>query len=395
MRRQQKLNIGLIWSQFAAYHIDRCEAVARRLAGRAQVQAIEVATTSLDYAWEASGDVAGASKVTLFPERSFDSIGWLSRYSAMRAATRNCEVVCIGLSYALPDAILLSWVLRLTGRRVIVFSESKFDDTERSIWLELAKTLVLSCYNAAIVGGARHRAYFRFLGFRRRPVVLGYDGVGTDRIRQQAGENDPAHSFAERPFVFVGRFVAKKNLVTLVEGYARYVALAGRSARRLILIGSGDEEAAVQARADELGVAPNISFPGFLGAEAVSRTLSTAAALLLVSHEEQWGLVVNEALALGIPVVVSHEVGSREALVESFVTGFVVESNSPGAIGRALHRVGSDRTEWEAMSAAATARSAMGDADRLAEALELLLLPRDESAVETEATSDASLESYK
>ena len=384
MKSRNSLSIGLIWSQFAAYHVDRCEAVARRFDGRASVLAIEVATTSHDYAWEPSGAVAGARKVTLFPGQAFDAISPWARFRRMLRAVRGCDVICIGLSYGVVDAILLSWTLRVMGKQVVVFSESKFDDTRRSAWFELFKGAVLSCYNAAIVGGRRHIEYFRYLRFGRRQVLPGYDCVGLDRIRAQAGGAlaPQGVAFEARPFVFVGRFVGKKNLVTLVEGYARYVELAGKHARRLILAGSGEQEAELRQRADELGILAMLDFPGFLGAEAVAQTLAGALALVLVSREEQWGLVVNEALACGLPAIVSDEVGSRDLLVRNLVNGFVVESSSREGIAQAMQQLSADRVRWEAMVAQSHARAWMGDAERLADALELLLYPDSREAAE-------------
>lgn len=382
MGQKGKQSVALVWAQFAAYHVDRCEAVARRLQDRCDVLAIEVATTSVDYAWEPSGDVAGASKITLFPGRSFDAVRPFTRFVAMLRATRHADVVCLGLSYAIPDAILLSWTLRLLGKRVVVFSESKFDDTQRSIGLERLKSIALSCYTAAIVGGRRHADYFRFLGFRRRPVLPGYDGVGLERIRTQGGKVlAPAGApHGERPFVFVGRFVDKKNLVRLVEGYARYVTEASSAPHRLVLVGAGAELAAITDVARALDVSHLIDLPGFLGAEAVSRQLAGALALVLVSGEEQWGLVVNEALAFGLPVIVSNEVGSRDALVRNLVNGFVVESNSPEGIGRAMLALASDPALWERMVSASHQRAWLGDVERLADAMEVLLDPANQAA---------------
>jgi len=348
-----------------------------RLAGRYRTVAIEIATTSKDYAWEPSGEVAAADKVTLFSGQSFDEVHPLRRYWSMLRATWRCRVVCIGISYAEPDAVLLSWTLRLLGKRVVVFSESKFDDRRRSTLIELAKSAVLACYSAAVVGGRRHMDYFHFLRFVRRTVLPGYDVVGLDRIRAQGGglvaPHGPDH--ADRPFVFIGRFVEKKNLVTLVRSFARYCELAEGSARRLILIGSGAAEPELRNFAGELGVADRITFPGFLSAPEVSRELAGALALVLVSREEQWGLVVNEALAFGLPCIVSNEVGSRDLLVRNLVNGFVVDSNSPDSIAEAMRELSSNRPLWERMVAASHRRAWMGDAGRLADAIECLLFP--------------------
>ena len=382
----QPITIGLVWAQFAAYHIDRCEAVARRFHGRATVLAVEVATTSSDYAWEPSGHIAGTQKVTLFPGKSFDQLSSWQRFRATWTALRHCDWVCIGLSYAELSSILLVAMLRLTGSQVVVFSESKFDDRPRNAVGELVKRATLSFYSAAIVGATRHIAYFRMLGFRRRAVLPGYDGVGLDRIRVQGGGQlaPGGRSFELRDFVFVGRFVDKKNLPHLVESFACYVASAGAKAegraRRLVLVGSGSEEPRLRAMIEALGLSDRVDFPGFLPAQAVSRILADALALVLPSVEEQWGLVVNEALAFGLPVIVSQQVGSRDALVRDGVNGHVVASDSVEQLAHAMLDIAGDRGRWEAMVAASHQRAWLGDCDRLADALELLIEPQNPSA---------------
>ncbi len=382
MQQGEQRTVALVWAQFAAYHIDRCEAVARRLQGRAQLIAVEVATTSADYAWEPSGEIAGARKITLFPGQSYNAISGPRRLLALLRCLRRCDWVMIGLSYAEPGPVLLSWLLRLCGVKLVVFSESKYDDKPRRNFVEWGKRLALSCYHGAIVGAGRHRDYFRFLGFRRRPVLMGYDGVSIARVRQQAGHVlAPAGAdFAERPFLFVGRFVDKKNLITLIEAFAVYAAESGGAARRLVLVGSGEEEAAMRQKIDELGLAALVDFPGFLSANAVSCQLSAALGLVLVSREEQWGLVVNEALALGLPAIVSRQVGSRDALIRHGENGFVVDSEDAGQIAAAMLTLGKDRQSWEAMVTISHDRAWLGDTERLADAVELTLDPGSEPA---------------
>ena len=381
-RGGKPITIGLVWAQFAAYHIDRCEAVARRFQGRATVLAVEVATTSSDYAWEPSGDIAGCRKVTLFPGEFFDQLSTWQRFCASWAALRQCDWVCIGLSYAELSTILLVAMLRLAGKRVVVFSESKFDDRPRSALGELVKRLILLPYNAAIVGATRHIAYFRMLGFHRRVVLPGYDGVGLDRVRaQSSGQLAPGgRPFELRDLMFVGRFVDKKNLPHLIEAFARYNVDAGADARRLVLVGSGPEEPRLRAMVDALGLVDRVEFAGFLPAHAVSCCLADALALVLPSVEEQWGLVVNEALAFGLPVIVSRQVGSRDALVRDGTNGHVVASDSIEQLAHAMRDIARDRRQWEAMVAASHQRAWLGDCERLADALELLIEPQNPTA---------------
>ena len=301
----------------------------------------------------------------------------MRRFGATWRALRGCDWVCIGLSYAELSTILLVAALRLSGTRVVVLSESKFDDRPRKAMGEWLKRLILAWYTAAIVGATRHIAYFRMLGFRRRPVLPGYDGVGLDRVRAQGGgELAPGgRAFGSRDFVFVGRFVDKKNLPHLVESYARYVASAGADARRLVLVGAGPAEPRLRALVDALGLKDRVEFPGFLPAQAVSRRLADALALVLPSVEEQWGLVVNEALAFGLPVIVSQQVGSRDALVRDGVNGHVVASDSIEQLATAMLDIAGSPARWEAMVAASHQRAWLGDSARLADALELLIAP--------------------
>ena len=375
MARGKSARIGLLFAQFSAYHIDRCQAVALRFAGRAEVLAVEVATSSTTYAWEASGEVAGAHKITLFPGEKYDQIGWLRRFWRQFKALRGCDTVMIGIGYNERDVIALSWLLAMLGKQVILLSESKFDDKPRTILTECLKAAVLAPYSSAIVGGHRHIAYFRFLGFRRRSVLPGYDTVSLARVRAMGGGAvAPAGAdYASRNFIFAGRFVDKKNLLELIAGYALYTKGAGHQARRLVLIGAGAEEPAMRAVAAALGVSELIDFPGFLDAGAVAQHLRGGLALVLTSSEEQWGLVVNEALAFGLPAIISAAVGSGDLLVRNLRNGYVIEQGSPQGLAQAMANLAGDEALWRSMVAASHARAWLGDTERLADAAEALI----------------------
>lgn len=370
--------VAIVFSQFAAYHVDRIEAAARRLAGRAEVLGVEIATASRTYAWETARAIVGARHVTLFPGATYEEIGWRTRYAAAREALAGADTVCIGVPCSEPDILALSWRLAAAGKRMVLMSESKFDDAPRLLWRERAKAHALRPYRAAIVGGPRQRDYLRFLGFGRRPILPGYDTVGVERIRQQAGI--PSRPWAMRDFLYVGRFVEKKNLPVLLAAYARYRALSPVPPRRLVLAGDGELAPQLRAEAGE-----GVVFTGFLRAEDVARRIGNALALCLVSTVEQWGLVVNEAAALGVPAIVSSPVGARDALVRSGVAGFVVEPQSVDGIARAMLALAADEATWQRHSAATLKGAPLGDTERFADAIEALLFPQGEAEQRIEA----------
>jgi L-malate glycosyltransferase len=366
--------VALVWSQFAACHVDRCIALARRLEGRAEVLAVEVATTSSDYAaFPPSGATGAALKRTLFPGLSFDEVPRWRRFWACLAALSGCRIVYIGVPYGEVEFILLGWALRLLGKRVVLMCDSKFDDSLRASGFELAKRLGLGCYGAVLVAGSRGHDYFRFLGFRKRPALSGCDTVSIERIRAEAAAAQaPTPGFAERDFVFVGRFVEKKNLSLLIDAFARYRELEPGPARRLVLVGDGPLGERLQREAAAKTPEGSVVFAGFLHGPALARQLGSGLGLVLVSSSEQWGLVVNEALALGLPVITTRAPGSRDVLVRNLINGFVLENGAVEGIARAMRRLGSDESEWERMRAASLALAPLGDVAEFCDVAEQL-----------------------
>lgn len=379
--------IGLVWSQFSAYHVDRLEAVGRRLAGKARVLSIEVASQSTTYAWDPSGDVAGTEKYLLFSGEVHEKIAFYRKVLAQFRVLRQCDMVFFGVAYSQPDIIVLSYVLRLLGKRVVMMTASKFDDFQRRSSREFGKRLLLAAYSAALVGGRRQFEYVRFLGFDRKPVLPGYNTVSMARVQKEAGKVDAGSQadFEARPFVFVGRFVDKKNIPRMLEGYARYVARRGEGARRLSMIGDGPLRGRIDELCHKFGITQYIEFPGFLPAPQVSARLAQSLALVLVSEEEQWGLVINEALAVALPVIVSADVGAREALVRNLQNGVIVEAGDVEDIARAFGRIDTDEGTWTLMSHASRERGWHADAERFADAVETLVYPGAEPATSNSA----------
>lgn len=368
-------SVALLWAQFSPYHVDRCEAAARVADGRYNILACEIATTSSAYAWEPSGEVVGAQKVTIYPGRSYDSVPWPHKVVRLFKVLRTCDAVFIGVPYNEPEIIVIAWCLRAFGKRVYMMMESKFDDKPRHIGFELLKSIIFLPYNGAISGGRRHTEYLRFLGFNRRPVFEGYDTVGMERVRM-LGDCPPAPNgpkFQERSFVFVARFVAKKNIIGLLQAYSRYTLLCDAPPRHLILVGGGELEGEVAAEINRLNIADTVILTGFQQAEGVAKILSKALALVLPSLEEQWGLVVNEAMAFSLPIIVSEAAGSRDTLVENLLNGFVVNPNSIDGIAQAMFSMSSDENQWNRMVNESARRARLGDVERFGHAVAAML----------------------
>lgn len=380
MTHPRKPALVFSWEMFGPYHMDRLEAVGRRLGDRFDVVGLEIGSKSHTYAWDSTGPGRHFRKLTLFPGRSKDQIAWPRVYAALlRACLTIRPHTAFLCNYEDPDIFALAVTLRAAGRRLVAMQASKFDDKPRLLARELGKALLYAPYQAGLAGSHRTRDYLRLLGIPAERIFLGYDTLSLERIRGLAGK-PPAPDgtpWAERHFTIIARFVPKKNLLHAVDAYDLYRTLAGAQARPLHLCGSGPLEAELRAAVEQRGLRNRVIFRGFLQEQAIAAALGTTLALLLPSTEEQFGLVVNEALAMGLPVVLSDVCGARDLLVRQGVNGTVVEPDNPEGLARAMLTLSRDEAEWRRLSLATRAFQPIADTDHFAESVEKALRSLD------------------
>ena len=191
----------------------------------------------------------------------------------------------------------------------------------------------------------------------------------------------------EHYFLSLGRFVAKKNLTTLIRAY-RDVLESNQDCRtHLVMVGSGEEEPQLRSLCQELRLPvyekastgmgnqefkaerelPGVHFYGFRQIDENPVFYALADVFVLPSLWEEWGLVVNEAMASGLPVVVSETAGCAQDLLAAGLSGgaapmevgirqngFVFDPKSAESLAQALL----------ALASAPALREAMGKASR-------------------------------
>ena len=145
----------------------------------------------------------------------------------------------------------------------------------------------------------------------------------------------------ERYFLAVARFVPKKNLPLLLEAFASYRATAGDASWDLVLVGDGPLRGNLEQRIRQQGLEGAVQLQGFLQYEKLPALYGLASAFILPSTSEQWGLVVNEAMAAGLPVAVSSACGSAEDLVQKGVNGWTFEPTDLPSLANLLAEIAS------------------------------------------------------
>jgi len=142
-------------------------------------------------------------------------------------------------------------------------------------------------------------------------------------------------------FLFAGKLQPKKHPQDLLEALGRLVADPGAPAVHLLVVGSGALEAACRERAARERLP--VSFAGFLNQNEIPAAYAASDALVLPSDRgETWGLVVNEAMACGLPAIVSDQVGCAEDLVQPGHTGLVFPCGNAAALSLALGAMSRD-----------------------------------------------------
>ncbi|MBV8696537.1 glycosyltransferase [Bradyrhizobium sp.] len=150
---------------------------------------------------------------------------------------------------------------------------------------------------------------FRPYDVRGRVVGYGTADLEGDPASQRAAFRRAVPALASRPFLlFLGRIHRKKGCDILVEAFAR--AASAHPEMNLVIAGPDPDglRAVIQATARATGVAERIHWPGMLSGDVKWGALRDCKALVLPSHQENFGVVVAEALAAGRPVLISDQV---------------------------------------------------------------------------------------
>ncbi len=268
--------------------------------------------------------------------------------------------------WAAPESGAAILCARRRGIPVILLSDSQNDDGVRSPIREFTKRRIVAQCDAALVGGPPHCHYVVELGMPAERVVMGYDVVcnahfaeGADSARADPVTVRAAHGLPERYLLASARFIRKKNLTALVRAYAAAVA-DEIATPDLVILGDGEMRGLLEETIALCGVQARVHLSGFRGYDVLPAYYGLAEGFCHVSLKEQWGLVINEAMASGIPIIASRSCGATRTVMRDGTTGYVVDPEDETDIAGALSRLMALSTQERAVMGAA-ARAAIAD----------------------------------
>jgi glycosyltransferase involved in cell wall biosynthesis len=141
----------------------------------------------------------------------------------------------------------------------------------------------------------------------------------------------------ENYFLASARFIEKKNLPRLIQAYAEYrrrSEIAAKAPWDLVLLGDGPLRETLNSQLSTLNLNEHVHLPGFKPYDELPVYYALANAFVHASTSEQWGLVVNEAVASGLPVIVSNRCGCAQELVNG--NGFTFDPTNEDELATRL-----------------------------------------------------------
>lgn len=366
---QLNSTLVLLWRSLGPYHLARAAAAAQRLSARAvRVVVVELCDEEETRDWRTERSDAACEVRTLAPGlRLTDrSQNLASRLLPVLDELRPSCVAVAG--YDRPEMrAALRWANRQRAGAVLM-SETKADDRRRPWWKRILAAREVRRADAALVSGAAASEYLVTLGLPRERIFRHYGAVDNDYFRQHAGARRRAGG--RGTFLACSRMIeSRKNLRRLLEAYAAYRHTSS-DPWELVLCGDGPDRSAYEefVRQERIG---GVSFVGFQQIEQLAGWYARASCFVHPAINEAWGLVVNEAMASGLPVLVSRRCGCAYDLVHEGVNGFSFDPYNVGGLGALLERISRlPAAERAAMGAASQQIVARYGCEQFAEGLE-------------------------
>jgi glycosyltransferase involved in cell wall biosynthesis len=240
---------------------------------------------------------------------------------------------------------LLGVLSQRLARVPVLLREDQTRLHPRQAWKEVIKKVIFASLFAGQRGlyvGIESRRWFEYYGFANEKLYFtpySCDNAGFRAVHQllRGQKEGLCADFGiggDAPVILsVSRLIDKKQPLMLLEAFR---LTRSRARCSLLIVGTGPLEQAMRRKV-EAELIPDVVFAGFLNQSQIGRAYAASDVFALMSREhETWGMVVNEAMNFGLPIVVSDKVGSASDLVRSGVNGYVVPFDSAATMSERL-----------------------------------------------------------
>jgi glycosyltransferase involved in cell wall biosynthesis len=252
---------------------------------------------------------------------------------------------------------LTNW-LALTGAQLTGAAAFMHVETpafaRRPGWRQLVKAAALGPLLRSLDGclaiGEQNRMFYEGYGVASERISIapyavdnGFFGAAASRLGPRRDELRRTLGIGHDEVValFVGKLMRRKHPELLIEAL-RWLATSRGPPVRGMLVGTGSEEPELRALAQRLGVQPQVTFAGFVNQSELPRYYAAADVFVLPAEGEYWGLVANEAMNFGLPLILGPGVAAADDLLKDGQNGYRLRSIDATVLAAHLATLGKD-----------------------------------------------------
>jgi 1,2-diacylglycerol 3-alpha-glucosyltransferase len=339
MLKSVTARVAVIFENIGPYHAARLNSLSKLC----HLTVIELRSKSQDYSWSAVSNVE-FNRISL-------GVGTEGALSLEKSLDDAQPDVLFVPGWGTRDAIMALLWADTSGVPVIIMSDSQHHDSPRNFIQEWMKSRLIQHVSGCLVAGQSHAQYCERLGLRHVPLRFGYDVVDNDYFferAQSARDNKCAlrahHGLPSRYILTCARFIDKKNLFRLVDGFEIAITNLKKINKtdgypHLVILGEGYLFEKLEQYIRIKSLDKNIIIYDFQQYSVLPDFYALAESFILASTSEQWGLVVNEAMASGLPILVSNVCGSGKELVSNDINGFSFDPFNVNDIADSIQRI--------------------------------------------------------
>jgi len=293
--------------------------------------ALELFGKGSPYVFDSSEGNKEAWWSCLFPDKAYSDLPKDEIRSAVTAKLDeiNPDIIIGGSIVFVAGAQGLRWA-KQHGRKFVMFDDAKPYQIRRNFIVNTIKNLLIRQADAFWLPSPEYDQTYTMLNRKKAFFFHGYNTIN-NALFKPAGEK----KFGSKKLISVARLVPLKNYINLLQAWKQVQQHA--PGYRLQIIGDGPEREKLTVLAnsiqlntvDFLGTVNNADIPGYF---------HEAEAFVLPSLWESWGLVVNEAMAAGLPILLSNNINASKALLKEEENGYSFEATSVADITQKLLR---------------------------------------------------------
>lgn len=267
-------------------------------------------------------------------------------FTVLKQLKQEETKVIIFHSYFYPSSFALRF-FKFYHQIPLIFYDESTNFKKRSGFKKWLRKKYLKWFyrgmDAILLPGVANLEHERALGVPNKKLFIANYTVDVDRFyktckRLSKKRNKKVLGFKqEKLIIFSGKYIKRKGIIYLLQAFKnlskKYKNLG------LVLIGDGPEKVKYQKFVHQNKIKSKVYLTGFINQKELPKYYKVGDVFVLPSIEENYGLVINEAMACGLPIITTKNVGAAYDLVKNGQNGFVVKSANSLELQKALEKV--------------------------------------------------------